>query len=135
MMKLRNKKSGDIGYLLASKYLGRYEIASNDCQPLASYDSIAKLVEEWEDYNPIEPLIKDKRICETVRAWANYNKTESVYAYNLVYDHGGVCVENALVRFYDPRLRTNIDVWFQIEAPTFKEEQEYTITELCGDEE
>lgn len=57
-------------------------------------------------------------------------------AYNLVYDHGGVCIENALVRFYDPRLRTNIDVWFKkFEAPAFEEEREYTITELCGEEE
>lgn len=79
--------------------------------------------------------IKDKNICRIVREWANYNGTESVYVYNLVFDHGGVCIENALVRFYDPRLRTSIDVWFKTKAPTFKIEQEYTITELCGDNE
>lgn len=79
-------------------------------------------------------LIKDEKIRKLVRAWAKYNQTESVSAFNLVYDHGGVCIENALVRFYDPQLRTNIDVWFQMKAPKFKKEHIYTIEELCGKE-
>lgn len=64
-MKLRNKKTGE-----------EYEPASKDAidvyfyAPVAdgvaltkrSYDSISKLNEEWEDYEPKEPLIKDEKI-------------------------------------------------------------------------
>lgn len=79
-------------------------------------------------------MIKDKKVCKLLLDWAKYNGTESVKAYNLIFDHGGICIENALVRFYDPRLRTNIDIWFKTKAPTFEQEHEYTINDLCGDE-
>lgn len=82
-----------------------------------------------------KPLFSDAEVRKMVRAWANYNETSIVKVYNLVFDHGGVCIANALVRIYDPRLRTNIDIWFKSKAPIFDTEREYTIDELCGKEE
>lgn len=125
-MRLRNKKTGEIKSI---EEIIREAFLSNDLALLKTID------DNWEEIEPKEPLIKDDKIRKLVREWANYNKTESVYIYNLVFDHAGVCIQNALVRFYDPRLRTNIDVWFQTKAPTFKKDHEYSITELCGEEE
>lgn len=126
-MKLRNKKTGGIG-------ICNLRIVHSSDAPLF-YNSLAELNEDWEDDKPVDPLIKDEKIRKVVREWANYNKTESVYIYNLVFDHGGVCIENSLVRFYDPILRSNIDIWFKTKAPTFKEKHEYTIKELCGEKQ
>lgn len=150
-MKLRNKKTGAIyDVLLREREVGGYPcIIVCDKKAyrqsktkfgvtnyvLGDYRSLDELNEEWEDYKPTEPLIKDEKIRKVVRAWAKYNQTESVQVYNLVFDHGGVCIENELLRFYDPLLRTNIDVWFHTKAPKFNSGQEYTITELCGEEE
>lgn len=135
-MKLRNKKTGKIVEL--DHFSMHYNMPEEwGQQPFSTWNhSLAELNEEWEDYKPAEPFIKDDKICKIVREWAEYNETESVKVYNLVYDHGGVCIENALVRFYDPRLRTNIDVWFKkFEAPIFEDDREYTLSELCGEEE
>lgn len=79
-----------------------------------------------------QPLIKDSEVRKIVRAWANYNETDIVNVYNLVYDHAGICIENAVVRVYDAMLRTSIDIWFKSKAPVFDAEREYTIEELCG---
>lgn len=82
-----------------------------------------------------KPIIKDEKIRKIVRDWAEYNGTEGVVVYNLIFDHGGVCIGNALVRFYDPILRTDLDVWFKPKAPSFKKNHYYNITELCGEED
>lgn len=134
-MRLRNKKTGEYGdykILSAGNLIRVIDSVSHDSW---QYDSLAGLYEKWEDYTPKEPLIKDEKICKLVREWAKYNGTESVVAYNLVFDHGGVCIKNELVRFYDPLLRTSIAVFLKSKAPKFNQNGTYTIEELCGEEE
>lgn len=48
-MKLRNKKTGEIGYLYANKN-ENYNVLDADDKVLAVYPSLAELNEEWEDY-------------------------------------------------------------------------------------
>lgn len=50
-MKLRNKKTGEIGNFALVRAIGDI-----------NYTSLAELNEEWEDYEPKEPLIKDEKI-------------------------------------------------------------------------
>ena len=120
-MKLRNKKTGEIREDSdLGKMLSRYE--------MPSFDSIAELCEEWEDYKPAEPLIKDEKIRKAVRAWAEAVGGSPVCfcedtGYEgvgrlKIYREGYPAVFDLGHQFYDLELDT-----------------QYTIAELCGEEE
>lgn len=49
-MKLRNKKTGEIGYLIVGRGFDHYIVANNLWDSCGKYDSLAELNEEWEDY-------------------------------------------------------------------------------------
>ena len=68
-MKLRNKKTGEVvdGSIILKT---DYHSHPWNC------DSIAEIVEHWEDYK--EPLIKDEKIRKAVRAWAEANGISQV---------------------------------------------------------
>lgn len=129
-MKLRNKKTGEIvdveslghaeslkkknGYQVTLSWATEYENLSQ-CK---DYHSLAELNEEWEDYSPPEPLIKDEKIRKAVRAWAEANGIERVWhEYSSCWLRGNglkIELENEVVDL---------------------EQNNYTITELCGEEE
>ena len=125
-MKLRNKKSGDIGFLLASKYLGRYEIVNDDYKPLATYDSISKVIEEWEDYKPEEPLIKDEKVRNIVKEWAVCSRVSLVRHY----------FSDGLSSFiFIDEEGNDFCLDFNLSIDTLECDKIYTITELCGEHE
>ncbi len=119
MMKLRNKKTGEIRD--ACFYIqGGY-----------SYDSMREYCENWEDYKPAEPLIKDEKIRKTVRAWAGANDFETTdpLRYTLIeelevvsFDNGTNLINIMFCGFPDGIKGLHHLGW-------------YTITELCGEEE
>lgn len=49
-MKLRNKKTGEIGYLIVGRGSGNYVVANNEWGSCGEYNSLAELNEEWKDY-------------------------------------------------------------------------------------
>ena len=112
-MKLRNKKTGEIVDL---SIYGITLHIRNSTQP--RYYSISELNEEWEDYKPKEPLIKDEKIRKAVRAWAEANDIERVWhEYSSIWLRGNglkIEMENEITEL---------------------EQGNYTITELCGEEE
>ena len=125
-MKLRNKKTGEVVEPLSSGpidlyfYLNKYEENEVDRK---TYQSLAELNSEWEDYKPAEPLIKDEKIRKAVRAWA-----ELIPSAQVRYDHS------------DGRFYTHSDyiVPYSISFPVIlglDETKDYTIAELCGEEE
>lgn len=67
-MKLRNKKTGEI---LETGDHAATVWKKNGYGDHYSYNSLAELNEDWEDYKSAEPLIKDKYPREAVRSWAN----------------------------------------------------------------
>lgn len=119
-MRLRNKKTGEIkeythtttSYHVPIK--GGYEIFT-PWKP-----------EEWEELEDVkEPLIKDEKIRKAVRAWAEANDIEDGITY----------LDNGEFRSY---LNTTIDFAILVDEHRFdllKKSEEYTITELCGEEE
>lgn len=124
-MKLRNKKTGKIidlefwGIFTDGDVIG-FESEYED-EDEYSYNSLAELNAEWEDYTSQEPLIKDEKIRKAVRAWAEAESIppEETVFYNISEDSFG---------------------WYKCEIMFSKyikglEEKEYTITELCGEEE
>ena len=125
-MKLRNKKTGEIVEPLSSGpidlyfYLNKYEENEVDRK---TYQSLAELNADWEDYAPKEPLIKDEKIRKAILAWA-----ELIPSAQVRYDH-------SYGRFY-----THSDYIqpYSISFPVIlglDETKEYTIAELCGEEE
>lgn len=53
-MKLRNKKTGEIGYLIVGRGSSHYVVANNEWNSCGKYSSLAEFNEEWEDM-PEEP--------------------------------------------------------------------------------
>lgn len=126
-MRLRNKKTGEVVesfkrgpidlYFYPNEYKGGDDIERE------TYQSLAELNSEWEDYEPKEPLIKDEKIRKAVRAWA-----ELIPSAQVRYDHS------------DGRFYTHSDyiVPYSISFPVIlglDETTDYTIAELCGEEE
>ena len=123
-MKLRNKKTGEIVEPLSSGpidlyfYLNKYEENEVDRK---TYQSLAELNNDWEDYEPKEPLIKDKKIRKAVRAWAEANGIG-----------GCICKEEIHCITFE----TERGMFISFEnADPITPEGNYTIDELCGEEE
>lgn len=112
-MRLRNKKTGEIR---EDSDLGKMLIR----YAMPSYDSIAELCEDWEDYTPAEPLIKDEKIRKAVRAWAEV-----------------LGVERATYSDIDGEFYSGVNCirLGQVNSPEPLKSDTYTITELCGEEE
>lgn len=132
-MKLRNKKTGEIGRLYFDHQLidpktGTYAIVIQHRDRLgyeafANYFTLAELNEEWEDVEDINvpnmPLIKDEEIRKIIRAWADVNDGGKL-KYN--YD------ENSLNDIYRNTITFNRGLGLE-------DGHSYTIPELCGEEE
>ena len=126
-MKLRNKKTGEIG----EAYWATFREDGTDlCISMhrngvyVEVNSLAELNEEWEDYKPTEPLIKDEKIRKAVRAWAEANDVEKVDYWNSDY------------KFQDMQGGSSINFEDNpIETEGRYGNDEYTITELCGEDE
>jgi hypothetical protein len=127
-MKLQGKKTGEIW---ENAKIATYSCGDKDsisvCQNAfagqgRTYDSLAELNEEWEDYKPEEPLIKDEKIRKAVRAWAEANDFEPDYRVKYIADTFGFDSWKA-------------DINFNIKIEDLKDGEIYTIAELCGEEE
>lgn len=118
-MYLRNKKTGEVvdwsfvGPTAIKEYEGKDVLLERE-----RYESIEEFISEWEDYVPAEPLIKDEKIRKAVRAWAEANGIERVW------HPSAACW-----------LRGN-GLSIEMENEVDKLEQgNYSIAELCGEEE
>ena len=115
-MKLCNKKTGEIEELW-------YEnISLNFGSHNKVYHSLAELNADWEDYKPAEPLIKDEKIRKALSTWAKANDITQ-----LSYD----ACWNAF-RSADFLIAFNYDF---DRHDGLEDGREYTIAELCGEEE
>lgn len=115
-MKLRNKKTGKIQEIVVMPVIGGYP---DETVLVDGETSLKEFNNVWEDYEPKEALIKDKEIRGIVRAWADVND-----AGKLKYNSD----ENSLDDIYRNTITFNMDLGF-------KDGEEYTITELCGEDE
>lgn len=111
-MRLRNKKTGEIGVINLKVY-------GNDKNYV--FDKLETLYEDWEDNVPKEPLIKDDGIRKAVRAWAEANDFDKV---DVDYD-----LDSAIFRFSNGMIDVCFIGLLDLKYGT------YTITDLCGLEE
>lgn len=87
---------------------------------LFSYKSLDELNKEWEDYTPAEPLIKDEKVRNAVRVWADVVGTNKC-----TYD-----------RFWETFSSMDTAISFGgVYKFELEDEKNYTIAELCGEEE
>ena len=131
-MKLRNKKTGEVVesfkrgpidlYFYPNEYKGGDEIERE------TYQSLAELNDNWEDYTPKEPLIKDEKIRKAVRAWAEANVINSEHYYNT--DIKFNATEHRL-----QWIQTVIEFNDIMGLDNLEDGGTYTIDELCGEEE
>lgn len=125
-MKLRNKRTGEITDLSKNGFLksdndDHIVVYQEGTLKYYAYNSIAELNEEWEVYSPTEPLIKDEKIRKAVRAWAEANGIG-----------GCVCKEEIHCITFE----TERGMFISFEnADPIPPEGNFTITELCGEEE
>lgn len=124
-MRLRNKKTGEIGKLHCDMNVSPAKYGVFEDTDIRGhyweYDSLAELNEEWGDYKPAEPLIKDERIRKAVRAWAEANDITEINVSSSGYELWG-----------------GIDDWcIHFGGNPFKNIKplKYTIAELCGEDE
>lgn len=112
-MKLRNKKTGEIFDLdKMPKWL------KESIQICATFYS-----RECEVYEPAEPLIKDEKIRKAVRAWAEANSLDKIQYRK----------EDLGARFNGADFEyIQFNPW---DADNLEDYKEYTIAELCGEEE
>lgn len=131
-LKLRNKKTGEIGELLGTdRAAGIINICINfhDGKPKAyNYESLAELNEEWEDYKPTEPLIKDEKIRKCVKLWLEINE---IYSVTYRKRRGG----GSYLELDNMPMRNGCCIIFQDLIEELEDEQVYTFEELCGEEE
>lgn len=122
-MKLKNKKTGKITEIEEVNLVVMDDKC--DCyESFAEYHSLAELNADWEDYEPKEPLIKDEKIRKAVRAWSEANEIETVE-----YDDYWVLFrrDDKTISFKD---EDSCLGFYGLENS-----RDYTIDELCGEEE
>ena len=88
-----------------------------------TYQSLAELNEEWEDYVPAEPLIKDDKIRKAIMSWYEALPLDDLAEKRILFSKGDFCV--GIYR---------IDCGNYVALKGIKE-RFYTINELCGEEE
>ena len=124
-MRLRNKKTGEVveaierGAIDLYFYLNKNEGGTDFGRK--TYNSISELNDEWEYYEPKEPLIKDEKIRKAVRAWADANGI-------------GGCICKEEIHCITFETERGMFISFE-DADPIPPEGNYTINELCGEEE
>ena len=128
-MKLRNKKTEKLEeFDNIQLYLEKNN--PYESKLLGNFNSLKQILEYYEDYMTKEPRIKDEKIRKFVRNWAEAFGVTKVYVTGI--GDGKEYLElyaqdNGVV---DGRIRISIKtqdgIWIG---------KEYTITELCGEEE
>ena len=131
-MKLRNKKTGEIG-----DFMGTYNavpffgigIDYHDGNPVKyEYCSLAKLNEDWEDYKSDEPRIEDPKARKIFREWAELFGAER---FRVV--HYGNFGKGETTSIWS--VDTTTEPIIELPGHIGKDSETYTIAELCGEEE
>ena len=124
-MKFRNKKTGEVVESFKRGPIDLYfypnEHKVGDDIERKTYQSIAELNDNWEDYKPKEPLIKDEKVRKAVRAWAEANGI-------------GGCICKEEIHCITFETERGMFISFE-DADPIPPEGNYTINELCGEEE
>ena len=128
-MRLRNKKTGEVVESFEGGPIDLYFYPNGredkDTFDRKTYESLAELNEDWEDYVPKEPLIKHEKIRKAVRAWAEANEISQVKFDRHTSALSGRDAGNNFLSM----------ISFDGFVFDCEDGEYYTIDELCGEEE
>lgn len=121
-----NKKTGAEAQVLA------IYIDSDGVLQIDGYDTVEDLANDYTAYEeykpPKEPLIKDKKVRKAIRIWAEANYIEKD-------GHNNCLVEFDRDEHRLKWIETSIEFNEIKGLEDLEDGKEYTITELCGEEE
>lgn len=120
-IKLRNKKTGEIKEFDALGVFALSDDYPNHYLEDKTYNSLAELNKDWEDYVPQMPLIKDEKIRKAVRTWAEANRIDK-------------CMCKDELQYVTFETKRGIFITFEYADP-IPPTGYYTIIELCGEKE
>lgn len=112
-MKLKNRMTGEVAD-------GALILKTDDQKDPWYFESIAELVEHWEDCKG--PLIKDEKVRKAISAWYESLPLDDLAEKRILFTNGGFCV--GIYR---------IDCGNYVALKGIKE-RFYTVKELCGEE-
>lgn len=125
-MKLKNKKTGEVVELFERGPIDLYFYPNNkDLIDRKTYQSLAELNSEWEDYASKEPLIKDEKVRKAIRAWAEANEISQAQFDRYISGFSASDAEHNILSM----------ISFDGFVFMFVDGEYYTIAELCGEEE
>ena len=128
-MRLRNKKTGEVVESFDGGPIDLYFYPNGredkDTFDRKTYDSLAELNADWEDYEPAEPLIKHEKIRKAVKAWAEANEISQAK------------FDRRMSGFSASDAGHNFLSMISFDGFVFDlvDGKYYTIDELCGEEE
>ena len=131
-MRLRNKKTGEIGqigYVATQDGQIIVEDISGEEYPysvICSYKSLAELNEEWEDYTPTKPLIEDEAKRSVFKAWAEIlgrDLEKADFKYDAERNSFNCYIADSTIEFANGEGINCVD------------REVYTFRALCGEEE
>lgn len=133
-MKLKNKKTGEVVESFKNGPIDLYfypnKREEKDMVDRKTYQSLAELNEDWEDYKPAEPIINETDVRHILKLWASTNHIP--HNSNEI----EVCLidsqKGTITQFYSDGLYAHF--WGKV-APDAISGKCYTIDELCGEEE
>jgi hypothetical protein len=143
-MKLRNKKTGEIGYLLVGKGSNYYIVTNDEWEDCGKYGSLSELNEEWEDVE--EPkaywYIDDAGVMQVDQILSSkINMRKSIGNYFETREEAEKAVEklNAWRRLEDKGFKiTNYncpfrELYFEVDEEKFFEANGEASEETCAD--
>ena len=128
-MKLRNKKTGEIGelhYYPDKEY--HFAVSAKDQTQTGIYKTLGEILQDWTDFivhETTEPLIKDQKTRKVFREWADLFGAKRFRVDHLCKLGRTIITSNDLVE--EPEI--GLPGYFGIDSET------YTKEELCGEEE
>lgn len=132
-MKLRNKKTGEIGelhYYPDKAY--HFAVSAKDPTHTGIYKTLGEILQDWTDsivHKPTEPLIKNEKMRKALRYWAEANNIKHVIVFDS--NNASPYVHARNVEFVENA--GHLKIVFRTEE-RFDTNRIYTIEELCGEE-
>ena len=128
-MKLRNKKTGEIGelhYYPDKEY--HFAVSAKDPTRTGIYKTLGEILQDWTDFivhEPTEPLIEDEKARKVFREWADLLGAKLFRVEHLCKYGRTIITSTDLI----PKPAIVLPGYIGIDSET------YTKEELCGDKE
>lgn len=81
-------------------------------------------------------LIQSNKLRQLVKLWAEYNELDNEWQIRITrgdWDHGGFCIYDGVIEFYEYNSRMSLTVFVQGEENNIESEKFYKLKELISE--